>query len=262
MLMVAGLAVTQPVGPAAPGSAAPVAAVPVRINEYTVAVLSERPHDPKAFTQGLVFDNGLFLESTGLYGESTLREVDPWTGGVIRQHELPDAHFGEGLALVDDKLVQITWREGVAHVYDRATLKKTGEFRYEGEGWGLAYDGKHLVMTDGTDRIAFRDPDTFDVVTSIGVTLKGQPVGFLNELEIPPGGSIYANVLSQDVILEIDPKTGNVTGAIDAANLLPPGTRNSQMVLNGIAYDSGAETFYLTGKYWPKLYEVQLVPKN
>lgn len=252
-IVLAGLltAASQPAGPS-----------PAKFNEYTVMVLSERPHDPKAFTQGLVFDNGLFLESTGLYGQSTLREVDPWTGGVLRETKLPDAHFGEGLAQVGDKLIQITWKEEVAHVYDRATLKKTGEFRYKGEGWGLAYDGVHLVMSDGSDRLTFRDPETFDVVTSVGVTLRGQPLRMINELEVPPGGSIFANVLGQDAIVEIDPKTGVVTGIINATNLLPPGTRNNQQVLNGIAYDPNAETFFLTGKNWPKLFEVQLVPAN
>lgn len=245
----------EPLGPAAASSAA-------KVNEYGLMILSERPHDPKAFTQGLVYDNGLFLESTGLYQESTVREVDPWTGGVLRQTQLADSQFGEGLALVGDRLIQITWREKVAHVYDRKTLEKKGEFHYEGEGWGLAYDGVNLVMTDGSDRITFRNPDTFDVVTSIGVTLRGKPVGFLNELEIPPGGSIFANVLGQDTILEIDPKSGNVRGIVDASNLLPPGQRNQQQVLNGIAYDANAETFFLTGKNWPTLYEVQLVPKN
>lgn len=226
--------------------------------QLKVKVLSTRPHDPAAYTQGLLFSNGVLFESTGLNGRSTLREVDPKTGKVRRRVELPQQYFAEGLALADNRLIQLTWQNGVAFVYNPTTFQKTGELRYNGEGWGLCHDGKRLVMTDGSDLLLFRDPKTFAPQGQVSVTLAGEPVYQLNELECV-NGAVYANVWQTDDILRIDPKTGRVTAVIDASGLLTPREREAAEVLNGIAYDPAKKTFLITGKLWPKMFEVELV---
>jgi glutamine cyclotransferase len=225
-------------------------------------VVSERPHDTGSFTQGLVWDDGRMYESAGQYGLSNLREVDPLTGEVLRRVEVPPEYFAEGLAQVDDRLIQITWREGTAFVYDAASFERVGEFSYTGEGWGLCYDGTHLVMSDGSDTLTIRDAATFEALEQIPVRFNDQPVTMLNELECV-GEHVYANVWQTDFIVRIDPTTGVVTGVIDATGLLPPETRatlQSGAVLNGIAYDPATERFYITGKLWPTLFEVEFVP--
>jgi glutaminyl-peptide cyclotransferase len=242
---------------AAPSPApAPAANAPERL---TLKVLSVRPHDPEAFTQGLLIDHGTMFESTGLNGKSTLREVDPKTGAVKRKIDVPQQFFAEGLALVGDRLIQLTWQEGKALVYDRATFQKTGELPYQGEGWGLCWDGTRLIMSDGSDRLTFRDPQTFAVVGGVAVTVGGRPAYQLNELECV-GGLVYANVWQNDDILRIDPKDGRVTAVIDAAGLLTREERLKTDVLNGIAWDPDSRSFFVTGKLWPKMFQVQLVP--
>lgn len=231
--------------------------VPERLK---VKVLSTRPHDPGAYTQGLLFANGVLFESTGLNGRSSLREVDPKTGKVWRRVEVPRQYFAEGLALADNRLIQLTWQNGVAFVYNPMTFQKVGELRYNGEGWGLCYDGKRLVMSDGSDLLLFRDPKTFAPQGQVNVTLAGQPVYQLNELECV-SGVIYANVWQTDDILRIDPKTGRVTAVIDASGLLSAQEAQQAEVLNGIAYDPAKKTFLLTGKLWPKMFEVELVKR-
>jgi glutamine cyclotransferase len=223
-------------------------------------VVSRRPHDDSAFTQGLVLDSrGRLFESTGLNGASELREVDPVSGAVVRSMPLPDEQFGEGLALVDERLVQLTWRNEVAHAWDLETFELVESFSYAGEGWGLCFDGSQLVMSDGSDRLTFRDPDTFDAVGSISVTLAGEPRDRLNELECVDG-SVWANVLGSDVIVRIDPGSGKVDARLDMTGVLEPNPRlnDSRAVLNGIAYDAGADTFLLTGKHWPELVEIRI----
>jgi len=225
-------------------------------------VMSVRPHDWRAFTQGLLLHNGLLYESTGLYGQSTLREVDPQTGEVYRRLDLPPNLFGEGLALVDDRLIQLTWIEGIAIVHDLPTFEKRAELRYSGEGWGLCYDGEKLVMSDGSDQLFFRDPTTFQLLGQVGVLLEGRPVRQLNELECV-GDSIYANVWQTDDILRIDQRTGRVIAVVDASGLLTPEERRARPpddVLNGIAYDATNDVFLVTGKRWPRLFEVRFVP--
>jgi glutaminyl-peptide cyclotransferase len=253
----------EPAAAPAPVQAAPAVAPgpdarpPERLE---VKVLSVRPHDPQSFTQGLVLDRGTTYESAGEYGSSTLREADPRTGAVKRKVAVPPEYFAEGLALVGDRLIQISWKEQTALVYNRADFKQTGRFRYDGEGWGLCWDGKRLVMSDGSDHLTFRDPNTFAVLDTLNVTITGQPVYALNELECVDG-LIYANVWQTDQILRIDPKEGRVTAVIDASGLLTPEERQKTDVLNGIAWDPEKKTFLITGKLWPKMFEVTFVPQ-
>ncbi|MBC7812248.1 MAG: glutaminyl-peptide cyclotransferase [Burkholderiales bacterium] len=227
-------------------------------------VISVRPHDPESFLQGLVLHDGVFYESAGQYEISNVREVDPETGEVLRQAEAPDEVFAEGLALTpDDRLIQITWQEQQAFVYDRETFELLDTFEYEGEGWGLCYDDEssQLYMSDGSPILTMRDPDTFEPGREIIVTFEGQPVERLNELECV-GDSIYANVWQTDFIVRIDKETGVITGVINAAGLLTPEeieAAGSNGVLNGIAYDAENDVFYITGKLWPHLFEVRFV---
>jgi glutamine cyclotransferase len=237
-------------------AAAPSADAPQRLK---LKVVSVRPHDPGAFTQGLVWHDGTLFESTGLYGSSSLREVDPQTGKVKRSRVVPKEDFAEGLALVDDRLIQLTWKEQRALVYKQADFTPAGDLRYDGEGWGLCYDGRRLVMSNGSDRLFFRDPKTFALLGDVQVTLAGKPVWSLNELECVDG-VVYANVWQEDDIVRIDPATGKVSAVIDASGLLTPEERRQTDVLNGIAWDPTAKTFLITGKMWPKMFEVKFEP--
>jgi len=228
------------------------------VEHLKVEVLASHPHDPQAYTQGLLWSGGRLFESTGLYKESTVREVQPETGKVLRSVHLADKYFGEGLALVDDRLIQITWQEGTAFVYGRADFAVRGQFSYTGEGWGLTWDGKRLIMSDGTDRLTFRDPVTFNSLGGVNVSEDGSPVLNVNELEWVDG-VLYANVWQTDRILRIDPATGRVTAEIDASGLLSDRERVGADVLNGIAWRPDTKTFYITGKKWPKMFEVVFV---
>jgi len=223
-----------------------------------VQVIQTYPHDPGAFTQGLVFARGRLFESTGLEGRSSLREVELTSGKVLRKVDVPAPVFAEGLALVGTRLFQITWKHETAYTYDRDTFRKGPSFAYTGEGWGLCHDGRELVMSDGTARLSFRGPQTFRQVREITVRDAGRPVDQLNELECV-GPHVYANVWQTDRIVRVDPKTGTVTATIDAANLLNPAERYGTDVLNGIAYDSSNDTFLITGKLWPKVFRVKFV---
>ncbi len=230
--------------------------IPVPI--YNLEVLEEIPHDAGAFTQGLVLDGDRFFESTGIRGGSSLREVAVDDGTVLRTQTVPAEYFAEGLAQVGDRLIQITWQEGEAFVYDAETFEQTATFTYDGEGWGLCFDGERLVMSDGSPTLTFRDPDTFEETGSVTVTLDGQGVDELNELECV-GERVYANVWNTDRIVEIDTVEGEVIGVIDAAGLLDPERAATADVLNGIAHDPGDDTFWLTGKLWPAMFRVRLV---
>lgn len=234
---------------------------PTDVEALVPRVVAEYPHDPAAFTQGLLLHEGSFYESAGQYGASSLREVDPETGAVMRQVDVPAAFFAEGLAMIDDRLIQLTWREGTAFVYDVDTFEQVGTFSYQGEGWGLCETDDALYMSDGSGTLTVRDPATFDELDTIDVTSRGQPVDELNELECVDD-NVYANVWRTDTILEIDPATGDVVAEIDASGLLDADERAAlppDAVLNGIA-DAGDGRLYLTGKYWPQLFEVELVP--
>ncbi|MCU0502831.1 MAG: glutaminyl-peptide cyclotransferase [Anaerolineae bacterium] len=234
------------------GAAKRSAPVPV----YSYRVVATHPHDPSAFTQGLVYADEVFYEGTGLYGRSSLRRVDPPTGQVQQQVDLPPAYFGEGVALVGDTLYQLTWQEHTVFTYERHSFAATGHFTYTTEGWGLTYDGQRLIMSDGSNTLYFRDPVTFEETGRVQVFDGATPVTLLNELEFI-GGEVYANVWQTDRIARIEPQTGRVTAWIDLTGLRPPQTD----VLNGIAYDAGQDRLFVTGKLWPYLYEIALVPR-
>lgn len=247
--------------PTAAPIATATAASPAPIERLGYEVVARRPHDPRAWTQGLVFDaTGRLFESTGIVGESQVRELDPLSGAVLRWVPTPDAMYGEGLALVGDRaLIQITWKDGVATLYDKASFTVLDTFRYEGEGWGLCFDGARLVMSDGSDVLTFRDPATFSIVGQVAVTAEGSPVGRLNELECADG-AVWANVWETDLIVRIDPANGAVTGILDTMGLLVPhpSAADRGAVLNGIARIPGGDTWLLTGKRWPQAIEVRI----
>jgi glutaminyl-peptide cyclotransferase len=221
-------------------------------------VVATFPHDPSSFTQGLVFADGEFLESTGLNGESTLRRVEIASGKTLQRIDVPQEYFAEGLALVGDELLQLTWQHRMGFVYDRKTFKQKRTFRYNTEGWGIAYDGaSQLVMSDGSDTLTFLDPKTFAPGRRIRVQDAGRPVGNLNELEWVEG-EIWANVWMTDRIARISPKTGEVNAWIDLASLwpIPQRPQPAEQVLNGIAYDKATRRIFITGKKWPRLYQI------
>jgi glutaminyl-peptide cyclotransferase len=233
------------------------------VSTLTTQVINTYPHDDQAFTQGLLLHDGKFYESTGQYGTSSLREVDITTGKAIRNFVLDSEYFAEGLALVGENLIQLTWREGKAFVYDRETFNRGATFSYQGEGWGLCFDGTDLYMSDGSATLYKRSAETFEVTGQIKVKQGGQDVTLLNELECV-GGFIYANVWQTDRIVKINKQNGSVVSEIDASNLLSSEERaglSQDAVLNGIAYHRDSDTFYITGKLWPKLFEVKFVEK-
>jgi glutamine cyclotransferase len=227
--------------------------------ELTMSVVATHPHDPKAFTQGLEVHDGQLIESTGLYGESDRRHVEIRSGEVHRIEALDGSLFGEGLTVVGDEILQLTWKAGVYIRSDVETLTETGRGVYEGEGWGLCSDGNQLVMSDGTATLTFRNPETFERAGTIDVTLNGEPLVALNELECV-NGQVFANVLGKDSIVVIDPISGQVVATLDASSLRPDDAPldNSRFALNGIANDPATGHFFLTGKRWSVLYEVEL----
>jgi len=224
-----------------------------------VEVIAEHPHDPAAFTQGLLLDEDRLLESTGLYGESDVREVDLESGRVEQIADVDDSLFAEGLALTDEELVQLSWKKGVALRRDPDTFDIIGQHTYEGEGWGLCYDGTQLVMSDGSATLTRRDPVTFEAKGTVEVTRDdGSAVFQLNELECVDG-RVWANVWQTDEIVGIDADSGRVEVSVDASGLLGETERRTADVLNGIATEDG-ETWLVTGKLWPSLFEVAFVP--
>jgi glutamine cyclotransferase len=237
--------------------------VPERFNEsaplYRAAVVAEYPHDESAFTQGLAFDEGILYEGTGIRGQSTLREVDLETGTVLRIRELEDDLFGEGITVLGDRIIQLTWQANTAFVYDRTTLEPMGEFGYPSEGWGLTHDGTRLIMSDGSPTLRLIDPETYEIIGSLKVRDGMTLVRGLNELEYYKD-EILANVWPTTRIAKIAPETGKVTGWIQLErSLLPDGRSAFGKVANGIAYDEDNDRLFVTGKYWPKLYEIKLV---
>jgi len=228
------------------------------VPKLSYTVVAEYPHDRNAFTQGLAYVNGELFEGTGLNGQSSLRLVDLDSGNVVREKSLPHQYFGEGITIVSDRLYQLTWKSQQGFVYDKNTFEQTGEFSYSGEGWGLTFDGKNLVISDGTEVLRFLDPLTFTEVRRIRVTFAGQPQQKLNELEFIDG-EIFANVWQTNKIIRISPKTGNVTGMLDLSGILSDSERVPDTdVLNGIAYNQANDLVLITGKRWPKLFVITI----
>lgn len=227
---------------------------------YGYEVVASYPHDPSAFTQGLIYEDGVLYESTGRLGHSSLRKVDLKTGEVLEIRNLDNTYFGEGAVIVGNKIVQITWRSGKGFVYGKNTFDLLETFTYPGEGWGLTYDGRSLIMSDGTAVLRYLDPATFRETGTLEVYGDSGPVNSLNELEFVDG-QIFANIWGSDRVARIDPETGRVKGWIDLSGLLPEKDRKGgEDVLNGIAYDPKSKRLFVTGKFWPKLYEIRLVP--
>jgi glutamine cyclotransferase len=226
----------------------------------TYRVVHAYPHDPQAFTQGLIYVDGHLYESTGLEGRSSLRMVDLESGRILQRQDVPSQYFAEGLTNWGSTLIQLTWENHAALVYDRFTFRLLRTLSYPGEGWGLTQDGKRLIMSDGTATLRFMDPASFRETRRVTVTDRGQPVTNLNELEFIHG-QVYANIWHSDRIARISPATGKVLGWIDLSGLLPQGQRSgAEAVLNGIAWDAEHDRLFVTGKLWPKLFEIRIVP--
>lgn len=247
-------AAAQTTPPAVSASAAAPAPVPV----YGFEVVRAWPHDPGAFTQGLVFRNGELLESTGRY-PSTVRRVRLEDGTVVRKRELGPDLFGEGLTVFGDRVLTLTWKGGKGFIWNPVTLEPEGEFAYAGEGWGLTHDATRLILSDGTAALRFLDPQTFAETGQVPVTVQGRPLRQINELEWVEG-EVFANVWQTDFIVRIDPATGVVTGVIDLTGLMPDrsGLDQTDAVLNGIAWDPDGRRLFVTGKTWPTLFEIRL----
>ncbi len=226
----------------------------------TYQIVHEYPHDPEAFTQGLVYVDGHLYESTGRNGKSSIRMVDLQTGGVLQHYDLPAEYFGEGLTNWGSSLVQLTWKAKEGFVYDRFSLALKRTFRYEGEGWGLTHDDKQLILSDGTPVLRFLNPQSFSEIRRISVTDKrGRPVSNVNELEYVRG-DIYANIWHTDEIVRISPRTGKILGRIDLTGLMSKDRLGDpDAVFNGIAYDSTGDRLFVTGKLWPTLFEIKVV---
>jgi glutaminyl-peptide cyclotransferase len=235
------------------------------VPEYTYEVVHSYPHDRTAFTEGLFYLDGFLYESTGIEGASSVRKVRLETGEVVQRHDLPSAYFGEGIIHWKDRLIQLTYKTEVGFVYNLSTFETERRFEYPGEGWAMTQDGKNIFMSDGTAQIRIWDPETLQELRRITVTDQGQPVPNVNELEWVKG-EIYANIWETDRIARIDPATGRVVGWIDLAGLLNPNERiagpEGTDVLNGIAYDAKGNRLFVTGKRWPKLFEIRLVRRG
>ncbi len=222
-------------------------------------VITSYPHDPSSYTQGLIWQADHLIESTGLYGESVLRRVD-LDGSIIQELRLGPEYFGEGLTELDGKLYQLTWKEHTGFIYASDTFELLGTFRYPTEGWGLTNDGESLILSDGSSSLFYYDPESFELIRTLDVKLEGKPVVNLNELEWVQG-SIFANIWLSDLIVRIDPQTGQVLSQINLEGLRPPNTfHDPGLVLNGIAYDEAKDKLYVTGKKWGKVYEIRLIP--
>jgi glutaminyl-peptide cyclotransferase len=242
-----------------PLAAGAMAAIPT----YDFKVVRSYPHDVQAFTEGLLYRDGFLYESTGLNGKSSIRKVNLETGKVLQSKDIPPQYFGEGLTVWDDTLVGLTWQTQTGFVFDLKTFELRNQFAYPGEGWGLTQNGKELIMSDGTPTLRFLDPKTFLEVRRVKVTADGIAVAQINELEVVDG-EVYANLWHTNTIARIDPANGKIVGWIDLGKLYPDAGkgRNGENVLNGIAYDADKKRLFVTGKLWPKIYEIKLVPRK
>ncbi len=226
----------------------------------TYEVVNTFPHDPQAFTQGLIYQDGYLYESTGIFGESSLRKVELQSGRVERQANLPDSYFAEGLTSWNSRLIQLTWWQGVGFVYDINNFSLVDQFNYPMEGWGLTQDSEHLIMSDGTAKLYFLSPTTYEILREVTVRYQGREINNINELEYIDG-EVFANIWMTDQIIRIDPDRGNVVGWIDLSGLLPEEYRTPETdILNGIAFDPENQRLFVTGKRWPLLFEIRLIP--
>jgi glutamine cyclotransferase len=224
---------------------------------YAYTVINKYPHDSTAFTQGLQFYGGFLYESTGLAGQSTVRKVEIKTGKVLQKRDLANSYFGEGLTILDNKVYQLTWQSKRGFIYDLNTFTPLGEFPYDWEGWGLTNDGRYLIASDGSNKLRFLDPESFNMVRSIDVYLRGRPLNDLNELEYIKG-EIYSNIWHSNTIARIDPASGKILGLIDLTDLTASMRLGHEDVLNGIAYDPSSDYIFVTGKRWPAIYAIRL----
>jgi glutamine cyclotransferase len=226
---------------------------------YGYRIVNSYPHDSRAYTQGLIYRDGFLYESTGLNGRSTVRKVRLETGEVIQEYRLESQYFGEGLTDWSGRLIQLTWQTNVGFVYDLSTFKAVDRFSYPGEGWGLTHDGKRLIMSDGhaAGQLRFLDPASFKELGRVTVRDEGRPVDDLNELEFV-NGEVFANIYQTDRIARVDPASGRVVGWVDLSGILPASDRRGTDVLNGIAYDRAGDRLFVTGKLWPRLFEIRL----
>jgi glutamine cyclotransferase len=238
-------------------TAEPVNSEPIN---YSYRIVNVYPHDKTAFTQGLVMDNGVLYEGTGLYGNSSLRRVDLETGEILQFHALPTDYFGEGITVFDDKIIQLTWRSNKGFVYDKDSFDLLQEFNYSTEGWGITTDGSRLIMSDGTSNLYFLDPETFQKIGQVEVHDNGT-IKNLNELEYIQG-KVYANIWLEDKIAIINPQTGQVEGWINLSGLQNMENHEQSNVLNGIAYDAAGDRLFVTGKLWSQIFEIQLIPER
>lgn len=249
---------TSGVAPSGAASQTTPATSDGRARPVSYEIVNSYPHDSTSFTQGLLWRDGGFYESTGMYGHSKLRRLEFPSGKVLKEVSLTDDLFGEGLALVDTRLIQLTWTTHRGFTYDIESFKKLEEFRYDTEGWGLTYDGTNLILSDGSSDLFYLDPHSFKLTKKLAVTMNGQPMLELNELEFIEG-EIWSNVWQSDLILRIDPATGRVTSFLNMKNLLAPADRTgTEDVLNGIAYDADKKRIFVTGKRWPRIFEIKI----
>lgn len=227
---------------------------------YTYKVINEYSHDKKAFTQGLEYKDGYFYESTGLYSKSTLRKVKLDDGSIVKKYKLPDKYFGEGLTIYNDKIIQLTWKSKIGFVYDKESFDVIDTFEYDSKGWGLTSTEQNLIMSDGSSNLYFLDPETYKVLRTVVVHDGNKLVRYLNELEYI-NGKVFANILGKYLIVIINPTDGSITGWIDLNGIVNY-KKGSKKVLNGIAYDKKNDRFFVTGKYFPLIFEIKLVPKK
>ncbi|MBN2590003.1 MAG: glutaminyl-peptide cyclotransferase [Sedimentisphaerales bacterium] len=229
---------------------------------YGYEIVNTFPHDTNAFTQGLIYEDGVLYEGTGQYGYSSIRKVELETGKILQIYHMPDEYFGEGITIWKDKIIQLTWQSETGFVYDKHTFEPQREFSYRSEGWGITHDGEHLIMSDGSPTLYFLDPETYEVVSKLAVYYGESMLKNLNELEYI-NGKVFANIWGTEDIVIINPQTGQVESMIELDGLLNRWNIQQQVdVLNGIAYDAKNKRLFVTGKWWPNLFEIKLVPKK
>ena len=262
MILAVGSCSTSPVSESSPSQITPSSTIPQPVPVYTYRVINTYPHDKEAFTEGLVFESGVLYEGTGLNGRSSLRKVELKTGKILQFYELPEQYFGEGITVYKDTIIQLTWKSNTGLVYNKNSFALLRQFSYVGEGWGITNDGNWLIMSNGSSILTFVDSETFAPISHIEVHDGDIHVDELNELEYV-NGEIFANVWHTDKIAIIEPADGRVVGWVDLTGLLqtPPFSGRGD-VLNGIAYDAQSDRLFVTGKFWPFLFEIKLVPES